>query len=392
MKPITVLVTGPVKNPGPYQGSSTDSVVAFLQRAGGIDPGRGSYRNISVIEDGRTIARLDLYEFLLNGAFKPLRLHDGDVIVVGQQGTIVSVYGVARSAFTFELSRPIGDGEEILRYAQPRAETDNAGVLGVREAKPFNIYLPLSEFARLPLQDGDRVVFAADAKSDSVVVQVDGAHQGPASLVLPRQATVAQAMAQISIDPQADRRWIHLRRVSVAVAQKQLLNEALARLEKEIYTQPSATTEIAQANLSQAQTIQQYINMASAVTPEGDVALPPGTDLDQVTLEPDDTIVIPYKTQVVSIGGEVNEPQALIYQRGESAGAYVSRAGGFTRLADRGKVMVIHPDGTTQIGGMVSPGDRILVLVRIPGKSIELFKDLSQILYQIAIAAKAAGA
>ncbi len=48
--------------------------------------------------------------------------------------------------------------------------------------------------------------------------------------------------------------------------------------------------------------------------------------------------------------------------------------------------MVIHPDGSTQRGGAVRMGDRILVPPKLGGQGIQLFKDLTQILYQIAIA------
>ncbi len=386
---ITVFVTGPVKTPGPYQGASTDSVLAYLQRAGGIDPIRGSYRNIIVRRAGQTIAHVDLYGFLRTGEMKPLRLREGDVIVVGQQGPIVSVYGSARAPFTFELAQASGTGEEVLYYARPQPQTNYAGVLGVRETKPYNVYLALGDFAREPLRDGDRVAFAADTIADTVVVEIEGAHAGPSSYVVPRQTSLAAVLARIPLDSMADRHWIHLKRVSVAVTEKQLLNESLSRLEKAIYTQNSSTEGVAQANAAQAQAIQQYIDRAKQIQPQGNVALPPGADLSRVSLEPDDTIVIPYQSQVVAIGGEVTQPQALIYEPGVTAEGYVRRAGGFSDLANKGHILIIHPDGTTQVNGYVQPGDRILVLTHLSGKYIQLVKDLTQILYQLAIAAVA---
>jgi protein involved in polysaccharide export with SLBB domain len=388
--PITVFVTGPVVNPGPYSGASQDSVIAFLQRAGGIDPMRGSYRNIVVRHENKIVQQIDLYEFLRTGELKPLRLRQGDVIVVGQQGSIVSVYGMARAPFTFELAQPTGKGEEVLFYARPQPETTYAGLLGVRDGKPYNTYLPIADFARSDLQDDDRVSFAADSIAQTLVVQVVGAHLGPSSYVLPRTTTLGSLLARIPLDPLADRQWIHIQRLSAALTQKQLLNESLARLQKAIYTQQSYSAEVAQANLAQAQAIQQYITVAQQIQPAGDVALPAGADLNHVLLEPNDTIVIPFQSQVVSIGGEVSEPQALIYVPGADVMSYVRRAGGFSDIANKGKILIIHPDGTTQIGGRVLPGDRILVLTHLTGKFIELLKDLTQILYQTAIAAEAA--
>ncbi|MDQ2860188.1 MAG: polysaccharide biosynthesis/export family protein, partial [Pseudomonadota bacterium] len=327
--PITVFVTGPAVAPGPYAGLGSDSVIAFLQRAGGIDPNLGSYRNITVLRGGQTIAHMDLYEFLRTGHMMPLSLHNNDTIVVGQQGPVVAVSGVARAPFTFELAGPSGRGEEILYYARPRPEVNYVALLGFRNAQPLNDYVSVHDFARLPLMDGDRVGFSADAIADSVVVQVTGAYQGPAAYVVPKNTTLGAMLARIPMDALADRRWIHLQRVSAAFSQKQLLSESLARLQKAVYTQPAPTAALVTSNAAQATAIQQYITYASQIQPIGDVAFPPGVDLNQVSLEPDDVIVIPYRSQVVSIGGEVTEAQALLYQPGLTARAYVQKAGGF---------------------------------------------------------------
>src|SRR5205807_1059266 len=57
--PVNVFVTGAVMSPGQYAQPSTASIITFLQAAGGIDSRRGSYRNITVIRDGRTASHFD---------------------------------------------------------------------------------------------------------------------------------------------------------------------------------------------------------------------------------------------------------------------------------------------------------------------------------------------
>src|SRR5690606_31013406 len=66
--PVGVYVTGGVPRPGRYAGVPADSVLFFLNQAGGIEPATGSYRSISVLRDGKVIADMDLYDFILNGA------------------------------------------------------------------------------------------------------------------------------------------------------------------------------------------------------------------------------------------------------------------------------------------------------------------------------------
>lgn len=389
--PITVFMTGPVVAPGPYAGLGSDSVLAFLQRAGGIDPNRGSYRNITVRRSGQVIAHIDLYPFLRTGDLPAVSLRNGDTIVVGQQGPVVSVTGAARVPYTFELAGPSGTGDEILYYARPRPEVNYVALLGYRDAQPLNAYETLTDFAHQPLADGDRVGFSADALAESIVVQVAGAFRGPGSYVVTRDTTVGAVLAKLQLDSLADHRWIHIQRASVAAAQKQLLTESLARLQKAIYTNPAPTAALQQANALQATTIQTYISYASQVQPVGDVAFDENQDLNSVRLEPNDIIVIPFKSQVVTVGGDVNVPQTVIYEPGLSVRDYVKKAGGFDPLGDKKRILVIHPDGSLVINGRVEPGDRVLVGVTLPGHLLDVATALTQIIYQVAIGAKAAG-
>src|SRR5690606_31168320 len=71
-QPVKVLVTGFVNQPGNYGGVANDSVIAYLDRAGGVDPERGSYIDIKVMRNGQLIQHVDLYQFLLNGQIKPI--------------------------------------------------------------------------------------------------------------------------------------------------------------------------------------------------------------------------------------------------------------------------------------------------------------------------------
>ncbi|MBC7987868.1 MAG: polysaccharide biosynthesis/export family protein, partial [Sphingomonadaceae bacterium] len=249
---VQMFVAGPVERPGSHTGSSSDSVVTMLQRAGGIDADRGSYRHIIVRRGGRTIGEVDLYDFLLNGDLVGIDLRNNDVIVVGQQGPIVSVSGDARAPFTFEFADQAATGGELLMYARPRPEVTHVSVLGTRDGRPFNAYLTREEFATLTLLDGDRVGLEADVRAETFVVRVEGAHTGPSAFVVNRGENLGAVLARIPLDPLADTPMIHFERVSVAATQKQLLDESLARLERAIYTDPAPTTAIAEARAAAA--------------------------------------------------------------------------------------------------------------------------------------------
>jgi protein involved in polysaccharide export with SLBB domain len=385
---LQVFVTGPVVKPGVYAGSSSDSIVGFLQRAGGPDPNRGSYRHVFVKRGNRVVAEADLYAFITAGTLPDVRLQQGDVIVVGEQGSVVTVTGDARAAYTFELVAARADGGEVLRYARPRPEVTDVTLLSVANGNPVNAVMPLAEFARRPLGDGDRVQFEAYGRADTVLVRAEGAVRGVTSFVVPRGTRLGTVLARLQMDSLADTAMIHLRRVSAAETQKQLLDESLARLEKAIYTTPSQTSSVAEARRVDSAGLAQFIARARTVQPAGLVALRE-VDPNQVLIEPDDVIVVPFQSQAVVVGGEVALPQSLIADTTRDARDYVARTGGFTERANRGQVLVISPDGTARIGGGVRPGDRVLVPPKITDATFSLVRDITTILYQLGIAAVA---
>ena len=385
-----VYVAGQATKPGSYSGAANDNLITYLQRAGGPQFERGSYRDILIKRKGQTIGQLDLYAFLINGTLPDVRLREGDMIVIGPQHPIVTVTGDVRAPFTFEFAGQTATGSELIYYTRPDPSVTNVAVLGIRNNKPTNFYMPLSQFSNFVLSDGDRVRFQSDVRSDTYVVTVEGAFEGSSTFTVARGARLGSVLSQLHYDPQADFSVIHLQRVSVALTQKQLLDESLARLQKVMYTTPSPTPDIAQARSVDALALQNYITQARAVMPPGLVALPPqGPERDNVMLEPDDQIVIPFRSEVISVGGEVVVPQSLIWRPGKDALWYVKTAGGFSQRAKKSGLLVIRADGTTHNGGPVLPGDRVLAPPKAGSVVFELIKDITSILSGFGIAAAA---
>ena len=79
---IQVNVMGEVFLPGTYTLSSFSTVFHALYSAGGVSD-IGSLRNIQVVRDGKTIANVDVYDFIMQGKTKDdIHLQEGDVIIV----------------------------------------------------------------------------------------------------------------------------------------------------------------------------------------------------------------------------------------------------------------------------------------------------------------------
>jgi hypothetical protein len=85
-------------------------------------------------------------------------------------------------------------------------------------------------------------------------------------------------------------------------------------------------------------------------------------------------------------------PQALVYNPNATIDDYIAWAGGYSERANFEQIMVIHPNGMIDVDayGNLKPGDQILVLPKVDTKFLQSVKDITQIIYQIAIAANVA--
>ena len=123
--------------------------------------------------------------------------------------------------------------------------------------------------------------------------------------------------------------------------------------------------------------------------PRSVVVVGSGGKIADIALENGDVIVIPEKTDVVMISGEVIMPQAVVWNEDRDMDDYIRSAGGFSNRADTSNILVVHPDGeVTPKAKNVHPGDQILVLPRVDSKNMQAVKEVSQILYQVAVACK----
>lgn len=388
--PVSVYVTGPVLRPGQYAGLPTDGVLSFLHRAGGIDPERGSYRKIRVLRANREIVRVDLYRFLREGYVPNLRFADGDVILVEPQGLTVVVEGTARNPFRFELAGQEARGSEVVEITRPLPSTSHVAVSGNRTTGPFSIYVSLTQFRNLQLRDGDRLRFEADERAQVYDVSLEGSYLGPSFYAVRRDATLRELLDYIPVDPvRADTVSVYIRRKSVIRQQQEILSEALRRLEQVVYTAPASSDGEATIRVKEAELVSQFVQRARQVQPQGKVVVSEGGRVADIRLEDGDVVVIPQKSDLVAIGGEVLIPQAVVYAPGLAVKDYIARAGGFTERGDAGRIIVMHPNGAVALdaSGEIRPGDQILVMPRVDTKDMQLVKDITQILYQVAVAA-----
>jgi protein involved in polysaccharide export with SLBB domain len=124
-----------------------------------------------------------------------------------------------------------------------------------------------------------------------------------------------------------------------------------------------------------------------------------------VTMMDGDKLYIPPITQEVTVTGEVFYPTSHLYKKGLDRENYVSMSGGATKKADRKRIYVVRANGSVVTANAaaswfeatdpkeINPGDTIVVPLDVERvRPISLWTNVSQIIYQLAIAAASANA
>jgi protein involved in polysaccharide export with SLBB domain len=398
--PVSVFVSGPVLRPGQYAGLASDSVLFYLKRSGGIDPHRGSYRSIQVLRNQKVVLDYDLYDFLKEGKLPAFSFKDQDVILVKEQGAMVTVEGSARYPFRFELIQEKTSGTDLTYYSRPLEKTSHVAITGNRNSGPISVYLPIAEFDAFNMVDGDVVLFNDDLRPQVISVQISGSYLGPSFYTVDKNTRLLDVLSHVEIDPkQANYGAIYIKRESVVEQQKMLIDESLNRLERSIFTAPATSDGEARIRAQEAQLVSQFIARARQIEPLGKVVVSENGNVANIRLEQGDEIVIPARTDLIQVAGEVLMPQAIVYNPEASIRDYVAWAGGFSERANDERIVVIRSNGLTVFMDAQSiwfgdentlalrAGDQILVLPKIDTKILQAVKDITQIVYQIAIAA-----
>ncbi len=98
---VVVNITGSVEAPGTYTISGFSSVLNALYAAGGPSES-GSYRDISIMRNGKLIHTIDLYDYFVKGTYPSFFLNDQDVIVVSPHHNRITVDGGFKMTGRFE--------------------------------------------------------------------------------------------------------------------------------------------------------------------------------------------------------------------------------------------------------------------------------------------------
>lgn len=389
-QPVKVFVTGFVMRPGLFGGIASDSLLSYLDKAGGVDPQRGSYVDVVIKRGGEVRKRVNLYDFLLNGTLELTQFQDGDVIVVGSRKHTFSVEGEVFNPYDFEFTQGSIPLNRALAVARPKPGATHVSIMRRQGTERRSEYYPIANVSGIELQDGDNLTVSSDRYAGTIQVRVEGAHSGEHAIVLPYGATMQDVLDKINANSMSRVEAIQLFRKSVAQRQKEMLDVALNKLLESVLSARSSTNEEASLRVQEAQLISKFVEQARKVVPKGQVVLNEKA-LATTLLEDGDIVRIPEKTSLVMVHGEVLFANAVSWQNGMDADDYIKQVGGFTQSSNTSKVIVIRQNGEAIQAGWstrIGAGDEIMVLPKVQSKNIEVARGITTILYQIAIAAK----
>lgn len=395
-EPVKVFVTGFVQKAGLFQGHSSDSVLYFLDSAGGIDPERGSFLDVKVIRGGREYRSINLYDFILTGKLPSFQIADGDTIVVRPILSQAAVLGDVQNSNAFEFRGSETSVDSLLSLARPLPQATHVRISRNNMAKTEIEYLEIEEAKSKTVHPGDVLEVVSDKLQGTISVRVEGEVTGAQEFVMPYGATLGQLLSQVDFGVNAQRDAVQLMRHSVRERQKETLDAQLRALEASVLTARSKTAAEADLRQREAELILQWVERARNVEPKGQVSLGSASSVDDILLEQGDIVRIPRTSNLIMVHGDVLFPSAMAYQDGNTIEAYIEQAGGFTQSRSASNVLVLHRDGSFKkiskrqlrsrdIG--LYPGDEIFVLPRVQTKSFQLAQDIITIFYQLALSA-----
>lgn len=303
---ILVQVLGEVVMPGSYTVSSLSTAFNALYAAGGISE-VGTLRDIKVYRGGKTIARIDVYDYLLNGTTAGnVRLQDNDVIIVGTYDCLVEVRGKVKRPMFYEM-KSNESVQRVLTFAggfTGDAYTKNVRLVR-KSGQEYSMHT-IEEFEMngFTLADGDSLFVDSVIPRFSNMVEVRGAVMHP---------------GQYQMDGKIQ-----------SVRDLLLAAEGLRE---------DAFTERAVMHREKEDLTLEMISIDIQGIMEGRLA--------DIALKKNDVLFVPSKTelngeQTLRINGEVNYPGTYTYAANTTIKDLIIQAGGLTRAASTAKIDVFR--------------------------------------------------
>ena len=302
IRTVKVNIIGEVEAPGTYSLSALSTVINALYASGGPTE-NGSFRNIQVVRGGKTIAHLDIYNFLLKGSQEGnINLNDQDVIIVPPYKNQVEVIGFVKREGIYEVK----EGEKLSSLVdyfggfKSNAYKDIMVVERIVGAKREVKEVPFSDAGKFAMQGGDKLLVHRLSDIYHNRISITGAVYQPGNYAYSEGMTVLDL-----IDKAAGVR-------EEAYLNRAILFRSIDRVDKQSLN----------------------FSLKDLLEKKQSIALQPN---DSLHIYGRDSLIA---KPMVRIEGAVRKPQKFAYAKGLYPADLIIMAGGFIEGADQTQVQV----------------------------------------------------
>lgn len=361
IRDIQVLLLGSVNSPGVYTVSGNSNALHVLNAAGGIAD-QGSFRDIKVTRDNKTISKIDLYDIFIFGQNTSLpRLRSGDVIFVKPKNAEVAISGGVSNPMIYEVieNETIAD---VVNFAGGFSKTDKSDprVIVTNRANNSN---PKSSYQTLLTDD-----LSQHIAKDNDNIYVPFYRQN----FIPSKSVTISGMVKYPGTYYIDEGDKLSKLIELAGGIKDnaytfagtLLRQSTKDIQESFYkkTYQDTITFLA-ANLGNQTTglynassdgaLKIILEELRSREPKGRVIAEfnpyvlrndPSKD---TLLEHGDKVNIPAFTDYIFLLGDFKNPGVHKYHSSLSVSDYVKQAGGFSKFSDK-SMIIIDPNGISQ--------------------------------------------
>jgi polysaccharide export outer membrane protein len=316
--------------------------------------------------------------------------------------------GFTKSAYTKE-------GELIRREIDPRGDLVKTQTLVVFPDRA----LAGDPAANLPLKEYDLLVVRQIPEwAEKIAVTLSGEVQFPGVYAAKKGERLSSLVTRAGgFTKAAYLKATFFSRVSTQKTQQEAIDKLIADLELEVAQKGQqvggaldkedveANKELVASRFALIAQLKKARAKGRVIIRIADNGKVEGT-LGDILLEDGDRLDVPKKMNVVNVVGRVYNPTGIVFDPArDSVGYYLRMVGGPTESADRDHIFVLKADGSVATretsnpgffafagGGLmnarVEPGDSILVPEKlVQTRVMKDVKDITQILYQIAVTA-----
>ena len=398
LRKFKVFIGGAVNSPGAYAATAVTRVSELIDNAGGFLHINGdvkdhiwdsdkistnhimsSKRNLRIYRKNGETLQADIFRFEITGRteYDPT-LMDGDRIFIPVRENSINLYGIFGAVkhpgyFEYSPYDSLSDLFEIAHGLTSDADSSAVSVIRFEEdnKQTFEISVDLeADNWNIQLNADDRVYIKAESDyHEKYQVELRGEFRYPGFYPIKKDSTKLSEIVGLAgnFTLSASLEEAELTRVLA----EELVDPEYERLKK-------------MSVADMLETEYDYFRTKSRSKP-GRVAVDfielfnKGDITKDFMLRDGDVITVPRKSRVVNVIGEISNPGIQPFSTDVDYRFYLSRAGGFSDRADKGKVTIIK--GVTsewkkaQKGKTLEPGDTIWVPERKKRNYLSIVKD-----------------